>query len=144
MKNPRKEKLEKYSAWERKRYLQINIRFSWFIDEHSLLEAVLSLGLHHSAYDYLVDDDFQRYVFKDCTEKDARFIAEKLHTDFMETRSEWDRAVNWPGCTKARLIVSYLDESDGFWKKHPDSMLSLVRRTNCSCHESGSLARRKE
>lgn len=142
----RKTDLEDMDQYSRKTLLGKFIKFSWFISETALLDSILTLGLYHSRYDYLNDDDFSRYVFKDCTYEDAIFIADKLERDFKETQTGWEKSVKWHGCTKAYLIRTYLKESDGYWRKNPVGMLSMVRRTTCACHETGSFYcnRRKE
>jgi hypothetical protein len=145
IKYARREYLDKMDKYKRKQFLQKNIKFDWFIDETTLLDAILTMELHHYKYDYLVDDDFKRYVFNGITVKDARYIAQKLIRESLEDVDEntkrWNKSVNWPGCSKGRYILSQLSDSkdkDDFWIRRPDCLLSYVRRIHCICHESGS------
>lgn len=132
MKYPRREKLEELPLSARKSHLQTHIKFGWFIDEHSLLDSLLLLGLHHYNYGYLIDDDFAKYVFSDVTStKDLKFICDRLEKE----SKDW--------CSKARFIRGVLNKPNEhkFWIKHPKYILSYVRRIHCGCHESGSLAK---
>lgn len=148
MKYPRLEKLEKYPEYQRKAYLQKFIRFNWFIDEHSLLEAIIRLNLHRLSRGYLVDDDFIRYVFKDCTFNDTVYIAHKLYQDAVELEKKkcesfgitFDIKKVW--CSKSRSI--FADLKDKFYQENPHYTLAHSRRICCGCHETGSLAKRKE
>lgn len=144
IKYARKNYLDEMDQCKRRQFLQKNIKFDWFIDEVTLLDAIISLNLHHYKYDYLVDDDFKVYVLRGITTRDAKYIAQKLIResleDVTETTKRWNKSVNWPGCTKGRYILSQLGNTDehDFWIRRPDCLLSYVRRIHCVCHETGS------
>jgi len=78
-----------------------------------------------------VDGHFETYVFNDLTAESLRALCGELNKDSSASGS----------CTKARVMLSYLNGC-GFWSVYIASLAAHVRRTCCSCHETGSFARR--
>ena len=80
-----------------------------------------------SEWDYLKDHTFREYVLDNhATEQQAREFAALLN-------SQTPKGC----CSKARTILSYLDE-DGFFSSKDGIvyLLSYARRTCCCCHEN--------
>lgn len=144
MREARKGYLDSLSDYEKKAHIQDNIKFSWYIDEVTLLATLLQLKLYHFKYDYLVDDDFEKYVFSGITMKEALLLADKLDQDCQDRYTRvWKKHPPIPTaiCPKARYIrATLLDrkDKDKFWNKNPDSLLGYVRKISCICHDTGS------